>query len=382
MERRLKRSTSCAVAALACIGFSAQALAQDVTPSVKNPGGQGIPVLSDIPIIGQLFRTGAPPASVNNQPYFYAPPTPELAKKTVAIMALRGINSLQLSAKDITAALPPLKELRDAEKSLHKLADQALDDEKRALLAVQPGDNPPADSGEKMRQEADRYGAVRVKVWDNLAAAIGPEKAGGLFGLLGMTSRSNRFNDFFVPPTGSSNRNFDPFNGRGPQPQLKPESAPVRFEITPQTTAIEPVVDRVPAAPQPETIGILSREPQALPDATPVPATGANPPIVALPTPQDPARQSGAGATPAIPPGGVDFFQDHGNKPRGGVNVRTDPRPDQYIPPDPNNTSVFPVPQPGQYKPSTNPGGYYPSVRISISELVDLLEQKLGAMRK
>jgi hypothetical protein len=379
MERRPQRGSSCTVAILACIGLGAQALAQTSTPAAQNPVGERvIPILGDIPIVGQLFRTKAP-VTAYAQTHYYNPPTPELAKKTVAIMALRGINNLQLSAKDISAALPPLKELRDAEKSLHKLADQALDEEKRALLGIQPGENPPADSGEKMRQEANRYGAVRVKVWDNLAAAVGPEKAGGLFGLMGMTPRSR--NEFIAPSgVGAPPRNNNLFRG-GAQPP-RPDGAPVLFETTPQTTSITPVADGTPAVPLKETIGFTPQEPQALPVATPVPAIRAIKPVVVLQTTPEPVRRSTPVLTPVNPPPGADLFQEPGVKPRTAAPVPSGVRAEAYQRTLPSTSLYGQKPGQDPFRPAIASAGYYPSVRISVSELVELLEQKLGAMRK
>src|SRR5437764_15310545 len=58
-------------------------------------------------------------------PMMMGPQTPELARKMAAIGALREIQNLRMTEKDITIALPFLKELREGEKGLEAQAGEA-----------------------------------------------------------------------------------------------------------------------------------------------------------------------------------------------------------------------------------------------------------------
>ena len=81
--------------------------------------------------------------------------SPEMAKKMRAIMGLREMWQLRLTARDIAAILPPLRELAQAEKSLQARSEQLLEDERKALLSADPEGNPPDGSGELMLREND-----------------------------------------------------------------------------------------------------------------------------------------------------------------------------------------------------------------------------------
>jgi hypothetical protein len=110
--------------------------------------------------------------------------TPELARKTTTIMALRRIQQLGLTTKDIQAALPVLKDLQAAQKSLESETSSALDDERRALLAAKPGAALPASSSEKLQKATETYREKQRSSWEALGKAIGNEKANGLRGLI------------------------------------------------------------------------------------------------------------------------------------------------------------------------------------------------------
>jgi hypothetical protein len=113
------------------------------------------------------------------------PQSPELAKKTRAIMALREMLAMRLTSRNISVALPILKELCDAEKGMQSRAEQLLEEERRALLAAEPDDPMPPGVGEKMQAEMQRYNEKQARAWENLVEAIGPEKTNGIRRLLG-----------------------------------------------------------------------------------------------------------------------------------------------------------------------------------------------------
>jgi hypothetical protein len=104
--------------------------------------------------------------------------TPEMARKTSSIMALRAIVQMGLTAKDIQATLPILTELQGAEKALQAEADRVLDEEKRALLSAKPGSLPAEDTGgQKLQEASNRYRERQQESWKSVAGAIGQEKA-------------------------------------------------------------------------------------------------------------------------------------------------------------------------------------------------------------
>ena len=80
------------------------------------------------------------------------PNMPEMAKKMQAILALRQINGLRLSLRDVQAVLPPLKTMRDAEKTLSSHVTQILVEEEKALLAAQPDSPPPPTAVRRCRR--------------------------------------------------------------------------------------------------------------------------------------------------------------------------------------------------------------------------------------
>ena len=86
--------------------------------------------------------------------------TPEMAKKMASIMALRDINAAGMTSRDIGAALPVLRNMRETEKELENRSNQILDEEKKALLAAQPGSPPPPDSGQRLQQAAESLSAA------------------------------------------------------------------------------------------------------------------------------------------------------------------------------------------------------------------------------
>jgi hypothetical protein len=227
---------------------------------------------------------------------------PEMAKKMMQIVALREMLEMRLTAKDISAALPRLKELRDSEKNVQNQAEKLLEEEKQALLAASPEDPQPPDSGEKMRQLMERHRQVQEKTWAALYESIGRDKVAGLRRLLGQGP----------PPVGP---------GSAPGAPGVPGPGPGRFN---------PPNPVPPDRPGPQTVPPPDNPPD---DAAALPEPAQRP---------DPFRPS------ALP-----------SNRRG---------PGQYTPP---------VGQPGvpQAPPVFQP-------RLSLVDLVELLEQKLNAMKK
>ncbi|MGC8669067.1 MAG: hypothetical protein ACP5VE_13210 [Chthonomonadales bacterium] len=186
---------------------------------------------------------GMPPgAGMMQQPAMGLPPgiqSPELARKVAKIVALRHIVTLGLSRREIETALPILKRLAGAERTLQDQAAQILDEEYRALLAADAGSLPPAESGPRLGQLLARYGQQQAADWDALERSIGPQKARGLrmlvegpqpwMGAMGPQNRPFQpgapgpgpgqpggFGPGPVPPVGPGNGPAEP--GNAPQP--------------------------------------------------------------------------------------------------------------------------------------------------------------------
>lgn len=242
------------------------------------------------------------------------PNMPEMAKKMQSIMALRQINGVGLTARDISTALPILRTMRDAEKALETRSLQILEEEKRALLAAQPGAPLPPDSGQRMQEASEVYHQQMARSWEAITKGIGPEKAGGIRGLVeGGMMRPGGGNP--MPP---GQGQPGPFNNRRGQPGGGPNDG-----------------------------GRADRQ-----------------------QPQPPEDEGGFGPGPQGPPPGGDVGfggQDGGQGQFGGNRGQQgQPFPRQ----GPNG--------PNQGRPGMVPGG----ARISLTDLVELLEQKLVAMRK
>ncbi len=110
---------------------------------------------------------------------------PEMAAKSVQVMALRDLHANRFSAKDVAAALPVLREMHEAEQTLQEKSLQALEREKQALLAAGPDDDPPAGSAEALREAAEAHRVKIERLYAKLGEAIGEPKAGIIRRLLG-----------------------------------------------------------------------------------------------------------------------------------------------------------------------------------------------------
>jgi hypothetical protein len=270
---------------------------------------------------------------------------PEMAKKMVAIRALRQMYAVGLTSRDISAALPALKNMREVEKTLESRSNQILDEEKRALLAAAPNTPLPQDSGQRLMEASASYRQQMDRGWEAITNGIGPDKAGLLRGLVeggvGMGQGGPR------PP--GAGGGFGGF-GQG-------------FERIPAT----------PVAP--------NGQPGLFPNA-PAGAPAANDPALApagVPAPQgdgELAPEPGA-ALPAQQPG----FRGQGRGQNGFPPRQVQPQPGQ-APGFFGNFAPFPGQTPGNFAPGMPgmPGMGGP--RMSLADLIDLLEQKQAAMRR
>lgn len=125
-----------------------------------------------------------------NSPYFFfqtqaSPASPEMARKTASLMALRSIVQLGLTRAEIESALPVLKRLQESAKILQDESDRAMEEERAALLAAKPGEVPSSTTSARLREASSRSREEQQKGWDELAKAIGAQKATGLRRLLG-----------------------------------------------------------------------------------------------------------------------------------------------------------------------------------------------------
>ena len=114
------------------------------------------------------------------------PMDPVLGKLTMRIMALREIHGAGFTAKDVAAATPILKEMRDSEKALQTKTEGVLEQEVKALLAAGAEDDPPKSSGPAMEEASKAHQQKMGRAWERLTEAIGERKVGCLQRLLGM----------------------------------------------------------------------------------------------------------------------------------------------------------------------------------------------------
>ncbi|HSV73700.1 MAG TPA: hypothetical protein VLH79_08075 [Chthonomonadales bacterium] len=112
------------------------------------------------------------------------PHTPELARKTAEVLALRHIVRMRLTAQQTAAALDVLRELQRAERTARTRAERALDDERQALLAATHDQPPVPVAGERMREIGSDLRTARLTAWRSLDEAIGPGNGRALRSLI------------------------------------------------------------------------------------------------------------------------------------------------------------------------------------------------------
>jgi hypothetical protein len=258
---------------------------------------------------------------------------PELGGVTAQIMALRELHAARYSAKDVGAALEVVRQMREAEKALHAKSDQVLAAEKKALLAAGPDDDVPRGAGEAMREAAEAHRDKIERLWARLTDAIGERKAGVLRGLLG-----ERFPMMgpggmmpgqppmgpMGPGAGPGMRPGGPGAGPGPGPDGPPPGG-----------VFESAFD--PGAPEPG--GQVGGPPEGMPGGRGRPQPGMG------------GRQQRFGPGGQGPAGGM-MNRGPGMQPPGMGGMMSPP-PMMAMGP-----------------------------RLSLADVVELLEQKLAAMRK
>jgi hypothetical protein len=263
----------------------------------------------------------------------FMPNPPEITKRMLSIMELRQINGVGLTSRDISTALPTLKTMRDADKALETRSIQILDEEKRALLAAQPDSPPPPDSGQRMQEANEAFRQQMARGWETITTAIGPEKAGGLRNLVegGGMMRPGGPNG----PGGPGGAPMPPGAGPGQPGQFGNDIGPAPGAQPPRLGNRRGGADGPGAAAQPGDNARFTPNAQA----------------------PSPGGQVGFGG------------QDGGQGQFGG-------RPGQ-----PGQGQGFPGQQRGRAGQGM-PGMGFGGPRISLADLVDLLEQKQAAMRR
>lgn len=172
------------------------------TPGLPGNGGRGGGGQNSL---AQNYYSAQLPRAVSA-----APQSPEMAKKMRAIMALREMWQLRLTAREISAVLPALKELADAEKTLQSRSEKLLEDERRALLAADPEGDPPPGNGELLQRENELYRSKSEEVWRSVERSLGRGKTDGLRRMIGQGG-FNAFAPFSgVPAQWDTNNGFNP----------------------------------------------------------------------------------------------------------------------------------------------------------------------------
>lgn len=329
-------------------------------------GRFGAPGQPQPPFPGQGFNGPGPfgpgpGMPMMGNPMMGSPMMPELAKKTVRIMALRNILGMRFTSDDIRKSLPGLRALRDSEKELQRAAEQALEDEIKALLAAEPDSPPPPDGGARLEEVMRRHQERSGRIWGELANAIGQRKVEGLKGLVGQGGMGmmpgNPFGGGPGPGFGDPGAGFGGAGGRfgGGQPGFDPNGR-----------AGQPGAGRnrrpdLPGAPdigpQPPRAGFGGNQG--------APFGGFEPP----------AAPGQVGGDPGVGPPPIG--------PEGGFGGQDRPRPPQGWPGGAPGRGGFGG---GGFRggPGGVQGGFsgFMPPGISLGELVDLLEQKLAAMKR
>lgn len=136
--------------------------------------------------------------------------SPGMGKKARQIMILRQMLNLKLTERDIEKALPILKQMRDMPKEKPVSADQAMDEELNALLKAKPGDPLPPSSASGIRSSASRLRDRNEALWNDMTKAIGKEKTIGIRSMISSGSSFITNKEFFAPFLNSWNNNVAP----------------------------------------------------------------------------------------------------------------------------------------------------------------------------
>lgn len=304
----------------------------------------------------------APPAgfegiTVSSQPFGAMPslPFPGLSKKMKDIHALRYINSIKLTRKEIESVLPPLKSLRNAEKTAQTQSERALDEERTSLLEANPDDPDAVNSMPSVQIELDRFHQAEQKTWREIEKVVGGQKATMLQVLIGRIGTPGMYS-----PAGGIGSGFggfapttNPFGGKkggvAPTPPLPGNPSKLGSPARPEPEVLPVPPLPIPKSDTPDEVAAI--EPQDPLLAAPSTSVEVQEPQLATPRPNIPAAI--AGQVPATPSAPV--LPPRATTTRGAI--------------------AFPVP--GQI----NGFGGYPA-RVNLSELIELLEQKLAAMKR
>lgn len=172
----MDRAASLSVAALLSLCASS-AVAQGPPQPGGGPGPGGFGPGGQRPGFGQ----GGP--MMQGPPG--APLQPELARKMNQVLALRMMLSAGITRQETAAALQPLKAMRDAERTLQSNMEKLLEEERRLLLAAEPGGPMPGDTGARMQAPLEHFRQTMDKGWEAVTKAVGPQKAAVLRSFLG-----------------------------------------------------------------------------------------------------------------------------------------------------------------------------------------------------
>ncbi len=299
--------------------------------------------------IAQTYTPQAP--SVNFVPAVdpfggFAPapamPFPSLSKKMKEIHSLRAINGIKLTRKEIETILPPLKNLRNAEKTAQTQSEKAMEEEKQGLLEALPDDPDPINSLPSVQIELDRYRQTEQKTWREIEKAIGGHKTNQLKMLLGHFPME--------------------YNGVSPYWNTPVPATPINPTKVPR-----PLRPGVPGSPS----------------TTPIPSQPAKPATPAIPgapiAPTQPLPEEGTSEIFVI-------LQDPNiplAAPTGDAPTTIAPAQTPAQAPAPAGSGFGGKAFAGQVAPNAFPTAMWlPSVHINLGELIDLLEQKLNAMKK
>ena len=167
----MKRQVSVAITALALLCALPRATV------AQAPQGRG----------RQQRPGGAGPVRAVPQPAPVLPADAAMAKLTAEIMALRTLLDAGFTLKDVEASLGVLREMSASEQKLKSASEEALQAEKRALLAAGPESELPRRAGSALDEAARTHGEQMRRLAERLKDQIGERKAGILLGLIGMT---------------------------------------------------------------------------------------------------------------------------------------------------------------------------------------------------
>lgn len=221
---------------------------------------EGIPLLKDIPIIGNLFQAGkqkdAPAVVMLDVGDAWGNPrqtlvTQKMADRTRRIMVLRQLLTLGFTQADIETALPLLRRLHDLKSPKPMDPEKAMDEEYQALLKAGPKDPLPPNSALKIMDASRYYQEEQTKIWAEMAQRLGKTKSEGLFHLL--RQDGNVFH--YTVPVASGKDTYtveqhysatftDPRNRIVASRRLDPPTTVKRVDQTKSTQAVPPATEK------------------------------------------------------------------------------------------------------------------------------------------